>query len=285
MELNIYDLNKNYGKKQALKDFTFSFEPGIYGLLGPNGAGKSTLMNILTDNVKRSSGRIEYNGTDIEKLGDDFRKRIGYMPQQQNIFPDFSLSRFLHYMAALKGMKKSGLEERIVNVCESVNLKESINAKLGTFSGGMRQRALLAQAILDDPEILILDEPTAGLDPKERISLRNLISDASRDKIVILATHIVSDIDMIADKVILLDEGSLKKAGTPDALCEEISGSVFERRVGFDDGYGDIDKNMISAYRKEKDCVVIRYINKSEQKNDLMVNPGLEDVYLYYFGI
>ena len=228
MELRIEHLTKKYGEKVALRDFTYTFTPGIYGILGANGAGKSTLMNLITDNVKRNDGQILWNGTDILKLGKDFRALLGYMPQQQGMYQDFSARAFLRYMAQVKEIPKSQAREQIETLLEVVNLKDDAHKKVGGFSGGMRQRVLLAQALLGDPQILILDEPTAGLDPKERLRLRQYISDLAQDRIVFLTTHIVSDIESIANDVLLMKHGKLVKHGTPEALIAQSGGRDLE---------------------------------------------------------
>ena len=228
MELTIQSLTKTYGNKVALREFSYTFTPGIYGILGANGAGKSTLMNLITDNVKRDSGGILWNGTDILKLGRSFRREVGYMPQQQGMYPDYSARDFLHYMAAVKELPRKESRTQIEELLEVVNLSGDAHKRLGGFSGGMRQRLLLAQALLGDPKILILDEPTAGLDPKERLRLRQYISDLARDKIVFLTTHIVSDIESIANDVLLMKQGDLVAHGTPEALIGSIGGGNLE---------------------------------------------------------
>ena len=228
MELTIQSLTKTYGNKVALREFSYTFTPGIYGILGANGAGKSTLMNLITDNVKRDSGDILWNGTDILKLGRSFRREVGYMPQQQGMYPDYSARDFLHYMAAVKELPRKESRRQIEELLAVVNLSEDAHKRLGGFSGGMRQRLLLAQALLGDPKILILDEPTAGLDPKERLRLRQYISDLARDKIVFLTTHIVSDIESIANDVLLMKQGQLVAHGTPEALNGSIGGGNLE---------------------------------------------------------
>ena len=228
MELRIEHLTKKYGEKVALRDFTYTFTPGIYGILGANGAGKSTLMNLITDNVKRNEGQILWNGTDILKLGKDFRALLGYMPQQQGMYNDFSARAFLRYMAQIKEIPKKQADEQIEQLLEVVNLREDAHKKVGGFSGGMRQRVLLAQALLGDPKILILDEPTAGLDPRERLRLRQYISDLAQDRIVFLTTHIVSDIESIAGDVLLMKQGELVRHGAPEALISSCGGKDLE---------------------------------------------------------
>ena len=228
MELTIQNLTKIYGNKVALRDFSYTFTPGIYGILGANGAGKSTLMNLITDNVKRDSGSILWNGVDILKLGREFRREVGYMPQQQGMYPDYSARDFLCYMAAVKELPRKESRRQIEELLAVVNLSDDAHKRLGGFSGGMRQRVLLAQALLGDPKILILDEPTAGLDPKERLRLRQYISDLAQNKIVFLTTHIVSDIESIANDVLLMKQGELVAHGAPDALIAEVHGQNLE---------------------------------------------------------
>lgn len=228
MELRIEHLTKKYGEKVALLDFTYTFTPGIYGILGANGAGKSTLMNLITDNVKRNEGQILWNGTDILKLGKIFRGKLGYMPQQQGMYNDFSARAFLRYMAQIKEIPKKQANEQIEQLLDVVNLREDAHKKVGGFSGGMRQRVLLAQALLGDPKILILDEPTAGLDPRERLRLRQHISDLAQDRIVFLTTHIVSDIESIAGDVLLMKQGELVRHGAPEELISSCGGKDLE---------------------------------------------------------
>ena len=226
MELRIEHLTKKYGEKVALRDFSYTFTLGIYGILGANGAGKSTLMNLITDNVKRNEGQILWNGTDILKLGKSFRAKLGYMPQQQGMYNDFSARAFLRYMAQIKEIKQA--DEQIEQLLDVVNLREDAHKKVGGFSGGMRQRVLLAQALLGDPQILILDEPTAGLDPRERLRLRQYISDLAQDRIVFLTTHIVSDIESIAGDVLLMKQGELVRHGAPEELIASCGGRDLE---------------------------------------------------------
>ena len=221
--LSLNGVNKHYGAKHALIDFDYEFTDGVYGLLGPNGAGKSTLMNIITQNIPMDpDGEILWNGEDIYKLQAKYRRKIGFMPQQQELYPSFTASRFVGYLAALKGIKKEKIESEVERVLNLVELSEQADQKLGGFSGGMKQRVLIAQALLGKPKLLILDEPTAGLDPKQRVITRNLISRLSKDKIVIISTHIVSDIETIADKILLIKQGELIDEGTVPELCEKV---------------------------------------------------------------
>ncbi|MBR6336398.1 MAG: ABC transporter ATP-binding protein, partial [Ruminococcus sp.] len=213
MKLEISSLTKKYGNITALDHFSYTFTPGVYGLLGPNGAGKSTLMNLITDNLKPTSGSISFDGQETAKMGAEFRRLIGFMPQQQGVYPSFTLERFLWYMAALKGMKKPDAKADIERLIGLVNLADARKKRLGGFSGGMKQRALIAQAMLGDPKIVILDEPTAGLDPKERIRIRNLIAEIAFEKIVIIATHVVPDIEFIAKEVLLMSKGRIIDSG------------------------------------------------------------------------
>lgn len=235
MKLVIRGLNKNYGAKVALQDFHAVFENGIYGILGPNGAGKSTLMNILTDNLLRDSGRILCNETEITKMKAQYRKIMGYMPQQQQLYDSFTVNHFISYMGTLRGMDKKEIRRRMEELLPLLNLSEVRRKKIKELSGGMKQRVLLVQALLDDPQILILDEPTAGLDPKERIRIRNLISDLSGDKIVLIATHVVSDIEFISKEILLMKNGKVVDKDCPEALQKKIAGKVFEIRISQDE--------------------------------------------------
>ena len=218
MELELEHLTKRYGENTALDDMTITLTPGIYGLLGANGAGKSTLMNLITDNVKRDGGSIRFDGEDILSLGDKFRSQLGYMPQQQGVYEQMTAESFISYIGRLKGLKGKALRAQVDHVLELVNLSDVRHKKVGGFSGGMKQRVLLAQALLGSPKVLLLDEPTAGLDPRERVRIRNFIKELAQDRIVLLATHIVTDIESIADQVLLLKKGKLLRVDTPQNL-------------------------------------------------------------------
>lgn len=287
MELKISSLRKTYkkGAVKALDDFSVTLTPCVYGLLGPNGAGKSTLMNIITDNLNADYGEVIYNGENIKKLGKDFRAVLGYMPQQQGLYDDFTLNRFLWYMAALKGLKRKEAKEKITKLLETVNLTDSAHKKLGAFSGGMKQRALIAQALLNEPEILILDEPTAGLDPKERIRIRNFISEIAKDKIVLISTHVVSDIEFIAKEIILLKEGHLVSHDTCDNLAKEIEDKVYEIEISQEDLLYFQNTYRVSNLYRNEDKIILRTVtdNLPEGYKSTKVTPTLEDLYLYIF--
>ena len=294
MELQLEHLSKTYGTVQALKDISYTFKPGIYGILGANGAGKSTMINLITDNVARdkgsAGGSILYDGQDILRLGSRFRGIIGYMPQQQGFYEDFSPKAFLRYMAEIKGIKGKNekgqtVKEQIDELLEVVNLTGVAYKKIGGFSGGMKQRVLLAQALLGDPDILILDEPTAGLDPKERIAIRNYIAELSRNKIILFATHVVSDIECIADYVLLLKKGEIIAMGTPVELIEKMHGKVAEITCTLDEVGKLQEKYHIGNIRQRKNGIALRLVGDELPDEAVMVdeNIDLEDVYLYYF--
>lgn len=222
--LELKDVCKNYKEKQALKCVSFTLTEGVYALLGPNGAGKSTLMNIITGNIEPGGGTVCWNGKEIHRLGDAYRSILGYAPQQQGLYDTFTGRRFLSYMATLKGISQKKMSDEIERVLSYVNLTEVANRPIGTYSGGMKQRILIAQAILGDPKLIVLDEPTAGLDPKERIRIREKIHALAKNKIILVSTHVVSDIQSIAKEIILLKDGTVIDRGTVAQLCERYGG-------------------------------------------------------------
>lgn len=285
MELIIDNLTKCYQKNvKALDGFSYTLTEGVYGLLGPNGAGKSTFMNILTDNLSATSGDVTIDGKSIFAMGKEYRRLLGYMPQQQCVYSDFTLVRFLYYMASLKGMSKKQADEEIDVIIKRVNLWDDRYKKLGKYSGGMKQRALIAQALLGAPKVIVLDEPTAGLDPKERIRMRNLISEIALEKIVIIATHVVSDVEFISKEIIILKKGKILKADTPKALCQGIDGKVFEVKCG--DDWKELSKKYrISNMSKVGDDILVRVLSDEniEGYEASQVAPTLEDVYLECF--
>ena len=284
MKLTIRDLNKSYGKTRALTDFSYEFTPGIYGILGANGAGKSTLFGMLTDTLRRQSGEILWDDTDILKLGRGFRAKLGYMPQAQGYYPQMSAREYLCYMGEVKGLPRKELTQEADRLLSAVDLKEVAHRKLGQFSGGMRQRALLAQAMLGSPELLILDEPTAGVDPRERIRIRSIIAELARDKIVLLATHVVTDVECIANQVLLMNKGKLVLSGSPEELIASIQGKAVEKLctpeeiVMYQEQYG------FGSLFQRQEGQVLRLIGDELPENFRTVTDGLslEEVYLYY---
>lgn len=288
MKLSIQNISKSYrnGKIKALDDFSAELTPGVYGLLGPNGAGKSTLINILVSNLKADSGAVSYNDTEINKLGQHYRDILGYMPQQQMLYDDFTGQRFLWYMAALKGMNKEKARQRINQLLDVVHLKDSANQRLSTYSGGMKQRILIAQALLNDPKVLILDEPTAGVDPKERISIRNFISTIALDKIVVIATHVVTDIEYIAKQVIMIKQGKLVVRDEPASLLTSMINKVFEVRVNDVDQLMELQNSYkISNITNDSQGICARVVSELPPVGvkAQAVEPNLEDLYLFMF--
>ncbi|WP_370771244.1 ABC transporter ATP-binding protein [Eubacterium ramulus] len=219
--LCLTNITKKYKEKLALDDVSLELAPGIYGLLGPNGAGKSTLMNIVTGNLKPDGGQVLWDGKEIKSLGAQYRSIIGYAPQQQGLYDAFTGKRFLAYMATLKGISKKEMPEEIARVLSYVNMTEAANRPIGTYSGGMKQRILIAQAILGDPKLIVLDEPTAGLDPKERVRIRERIAALAGDKVILVSTHVVSDIEPIAKEIILIKSGKIIDQDTVEHLCSK----------------------------------------------------------------
>jgi len=286
MELRMHNLTKVYGKKVALRNFTATLTNGIYGLLGPNGAGKSTMMKIITQNLSPNDGEIFVDGVSAAKMGAKYRALLGYMPQQQGMYPHFTARRFLTYIATLKGLSGKTAEDEVIRCAALVNMSEYLDKRLGTFSGGMKQRILIAQAVLGSPQILIFDEPTAGLDPKERIRIRNLISQIAMDRIVILATHVVSDVEFIAKEIMMLKNGDLVCQKRPSALLQQMKGKVFEIRVS-EDQVDDVQEQFLVGNIRldEEEKIWVRVIDdeKPEWAECHEVMPALEDVYLYTF--
>ncbi len=285
MRLEIKNLVKKYGNHTALDEVSITLNNGIYGLLGSNGAGKSTLMNLITDNVCRTSGEILCDGVDILKLGKSFRRRLGYMPQQQGFYEQLSPRAFLLYMASLKGISRKEAKKQTDELLSVVNLGEVAHKKIGEFSGGMKQRVLLAQALLGNPEILLLDEPTAGLDPKERIRIRNFISEIAEDKIVLISTHVVSDIEFIAKEIILLKSGQLVSHDACNNLIKEIENKVFEIEVDKEKLKYFQDNHRVSNLCHNDDKIIVRTVTDKPPKDYKIqpVKPTLEDLYLYIF--
>lgn len=284
MELTFDGLVKNYDTVKALKGVSFTLTPGVNGLLGPNGAGKSTMMNILSGNLSQTAGRITFNGEDIRNMGKAFRKRLGYMPQQQALYPGFTAAQFLGYMATLRGMEKAEATDAVRRVLRQVELEDVALRRIKTFSGGMKQRLLIAQAILADPDVLVLDEPTAGLDPKQRIAIRNLIASLAERKIVIVSTHVVSDIAGIAKEILLLKQGELISQLPLAELIRQIDGIVWEVSVSKDDLPNWQSRYRISNMAYDGSDFCLRLLSDEAVPGGHPVKPNLEDVYLSYFG-
>ena len=286
MQLELIDLTKRYGDFVALDHLNITFTAGIYGILGANGAGKSTMMNLLTDNISRSNGKILYDGTDILKLGKDFRKILGYMPQQQGFYEHMTAQTFLYYMADLKGIPKRQAAQEIDDLLDATNLSDVRHKKLGGYSGGLKQRVLLAQALLGDPKVVILDEPTAGLDPKERIRIRNFISAMSRNRIILLATHIVSDIESISDQILMMKKGQMVGMGTPGELIESVADKVKEMSCSPEELDRVQEQYKVGNIFQRHGETWVRIIgdNLSTEGQYVEDHLSLEDVYLYYLG-
>ncbi len=284
MELSIDRLTKHYGSKIAVDSVSATLKKGVYGLLGANGAGKTTLMRMLCAILESTSGGVFLNGKDIIEMGADYRNVLGYLPQDFGYYPGYTAMEFLMYVSALKGIPKSIARKRTVELLEEVGLGNAADRKVRTFSGGMKQRIGIAQALLNHPEILILDEPTAGLDPKERVRFRNLLSDYAGDKIVILSTHIVSDIEAIADEVLFMKKGKFVLQGSVPALIKKAGGRVWELTVPQEETRKWQAKSTVANLRHEGQQAVLRII--SEHMPDERAVPceaTLEDLYLYYF--
>ena len=282
--LIVNNVSKSYGKFLVLKDINLEFTNGVYGLLAPNGAGKTTLIKMLVTLLFPNEGEILYNGTEISKMGDDYRDILGYLPQEFGYYKNYSPRKFLHYLSALKGMDRKQAKERIDELLKLVGLENVADKKMKKFSGGMIQRVGIAQAMLNDPKILILDEPTAGLDPKERVRFRNLLAELSRERIVILSTHIVSDIESIANEIIMIKDKKVLYKDTLRNICKILAGMVYETKVDFDE-VSDFRKQHFSLSEKqENDKMKIRFISekKLEDSWNALV-PSIEDVFLYVY--
>ena len=268
----------------ALKDFTTELTEGVYGLLGANGAGKTTLINIIVGILGSDGGTVLIDGQDAGTLGKDFLSKIGYMPQYPVFYRDFTVMDFLLYMCALKGIPAEQGKKRALELLDIVNLSDAKDKKIGALSGGMRQRVGIVQAMLGDPEILILDEPTAGLDPSERIRFRNLISKFARGRTILLATHIVSDVECIAKEIMILKDGSLITQGTTDTLEQNIYGKVWEVTVNGEDAARLGSQYYVSNMKQQGERFLVRIVSDMLPDSDAVkVSPNLEDVFLYYF--
>lgn len=285
MPLEFHGLTKCYGDFCALDHFTATLDTGIYALLGPNGAGKSTLMNCLAGITAPTDGYITYNGNDISSMGENFRAVLGFMPQYPGFYPNFTARQLMQYIGEMKGLKWKEAKLRADEMLKAVNLYDVKDKKIREFSGGMKQRVGLAQALMNHPQVLILDEPTAGLDPKERIRFRNLISTLSKNMTVIFCTHIVSDIETIAKEVLLLHRGNLLKKDSISALTHLLEDMVWEIFTSDEDAEALIEQYPVSClmYKDGKNCV--RIVNATQPRADSVpCKAVLDDVYLHMFG-
>jgi ABC-2 type transport system ATP-binding protein len=282
MQLQIENVSKRYrGNVRALRDFQLQLGPGILGLLGPNGAGKSTLMRILATITQPTAGRVLWNGTDIAREPDSLRSVLGYLPQDFGVYPNLSPSEFLGYLAAVKGIDGAAARKRITELLELVNLSEVAKRPLGGFSGGMRQRVGIAQALLNDPQLLIVDEPTAGLDPEERVRFRNLLSELSGERIVILSTHIVSDVEAVASGIALIAGGQLVAYGAPETLLAAVNGKVWEVVVATEELPALRQRHLVSNTAHRSDGIHARVVaDAAPAPGARALDPSLEDAYL-----
>lgn len=284
MELQLQHLNKHYGTKYAINDINTTLTSGVYGLLGPNGAGKTTLICMICGVLKPTSGKIRLDGKTIEELGEQYYSHLGYMPQNFGFYPDFTAREFMRYMAAVKGLDKKEAKTRTEELLELVNLHDVADKKIKSFSGGMKQRLGIAQAELNAPNILILDEPTAGLDPKERVRFRNLISNFAKKKIVILSTHIVSDVSYIADTILMMKDGTFLLQEPMATVTDCINGKVWELLVDEREAAEYSSRFSVVNLHHEDGKVRLRMIHDTAPATDAMtVPPSLEDLFLYYF--
>ena len=285
MELQLQNLRKQYGAKCAVNNVSANLVPGVYGLLGANGAGKTTLMRMICGVLKPTSGSISLNGKTMEQLGEEYYTHLGYMPQDFGFYPDFTAREFMLYMAAVKGLNKRQAKKRTEDLLQMVNLSDVADKKVKSYSGGMKQRLGIAQAELNSPSILILDEPTAGLDPKERVRFRNLISDFAKEKIVILSTHIVSDVSYIADTILMMKQGRFLLQEPMSTVTDSIKGKVWELLVD-EKAAAEYSRNFsVVNLHHENNMVRLRIIEEMAPREDAqIVDPSLEDLFLYHFG-
>lgn len=285
MELRLHHLKKQYGGKCAVNNVSASLKPGVYGLLGANGAGKTTLMRMICGVLKPTSGSISLDGKTVEQLGEQYYAQLGYMPQDFGFYPDFTAREFMLYMAAVKGLDKRQAKARTENLLQMVNLSDVADRKIKSYSGGMKQRLGIAQAELNSPSVLILDEPTAGLDPKERVRFRSLISDFAREKIVILSTHIVSDVSYIADTILMMKQGRFLLQEPMSTVTDSIKGKVWELLVEEREA-AEYSRNFsVVNLHYENNMVRLRMIEETAPREDARIaEPNLEDLFLYHFG-
>lgn len=286
--LTLNNVSKNFGKFTAVENISLNMDNGLFALLAPNGAGKTTIIKMITTLLNPTEGEILYDGVNIKTMGAAYRELLGYLPQDFGYYKNNTPKQYLSYLAALKGVPKKETAEKIDYLLEMVGLSENADKKMRKFSGGMIQRVGIAQAMLNDPKILILDEPTAGLDPKERVRFRNIISVLSKDRIVILSTHIVSDIESIANQVILIRDKHIYKMDSVANICNELSGKVFEMQVSDKEYEKMEEKYIVLSARQEKGFMTIRVFDEADDGTDndnkVSVSPNLEDVFLVNYN-
>lgn len=283
-ELQLDHLTKCYKDFAAVKDVTLTLGGGVYGLLGANGAGKTTLMRMLCGILEPTKGTVRCGGADIARLGEEYRAMLGYLPQDFGCYPDFTGAEFLRYIAALKGLTKTETNRRTAELLDQVGLGDAGRKKLRAYSGGMRQRLGIAQAMLNDPQILILDEPTAGLDPRERVRFRNLIADYAKGRTVLLSTHIVSDVEAIADEILLMKQGRIEEQGTVPQLAENARGKVWTLHTDAATAAKLEAVYTVANLRHEGEGVELRLITADPPAGAQPAAPTLEDVYLWHFA-
>ena len=282
MRLDIQNVSKKYSAtKYGLKDFSIGIDKGILGLLGPNGAGKSTLLKMIATVSKPSDGQIILNKNNVVKDPNYMRKQIGFLPQDFGVYPNLNAFEFLKYMAAMKGVGGKHLNSKIKQLLEGLNLMDAAHKPIGSYSGGMKQRVGIAQALLNDPKVLIFDEPTVGLDPEERMRFRDLIHQLANDAIVILSSHIVSDIDTVADKVAIMKNGNLLAYGDQEELIDKVKGKVFETTIDKNTLHEFKQKHLVVHSLLKGNSAIVRFISSQEINGALAKQPTLEDAYLY----
>ena len=281
--LKVCDVTKRYGRFTVLEHINLEFEPGVYGLLAPNGAGKTTLMKMLTTLAFPTEGEIRYDGVEIGAMNAAYRDLLGYLPQQMGYYPNQNPTQFLSYLAALKGMEKGSIPARVEELLDLVGLSDVKRKRMRTFSGGMIQRVGIAQALLNDPKVLILDEPTAGLDPNERVRFRNIISGLSKERIVILSTHIVSDVESVANQLIFLKDHRVAGEGSPESFCQDLRGKIFEITLPDTELPQFQQAHAVLSMRQEHNRVHLRFTGGSLPAEAVPAEPSLEDVFLVFY--
>ena len=285
MELQMVNLTKRFGNFTAVDNMNLRITNGVYGLLGVNGAGKTTLMRMICTLLTPTSGQILCDGKDIQKMEGEYRNLLGYLPQEFGFYPEFSVKDYLLYIASLKGIRPVVAKKRVKELLEQVGLSKAANKKMKKLSGGMKRRVGIAQAILNNPKILILDEPTAGLDPTERVRFRNMISELSKERIVILSTHIVSDVEYIANEIWLMKNGRLMQQGSLDVVLDSMPEKVWSFVTSQAEAEKFMKQYKVSNMKTDRDGVELRIISAQQPSASAKaVQPNLEDVFLYYFG-